>query len=157
MQYATRAEAREVAARAVASLGRGKDRAGAGKKMVQAWYRMAAEVNREFSCEGQCGKLHAFRWGYTRRDTCMKLLLCAFCSVLYYITKHLLTLKSKHRFKRIKLHFTSGTDSVHFGKTGSQGSCRGYSPASQGGRSWYCSWKPIRWQSPLVFKRTVLN
>lgn len=52
MQYATRAEAREVAARAVASLGRGKDRAGAGKKMVQAWYRMAAEVNREFSCIG---------------------------------------------------------------------------------------------------------
>lgn len=46
------------------------------------------------------------------------------------------------------------------GRVEVKGSCRGYNPASQGGRSWYCSWEALTCtilQSPLVFKHTVLN
>lgn len=39
-----------MAARAEVSVSRDKSRAGTGRKLIQAWYRTAGEVNRQLSC-----------------------------------------------------------------------------------------------------------
>lgn len=76
-------------ARAEASVGRGKGRAGAGRKLIQVWYRMAVEVNRELSCVGPLKEAACIQIEI-HQERCMKLLLHAFYSVLNHITKHLL-------------------------------------------------------------------
>lgn len=59
-----------MAARAEASVGRDKGRAGAGKKLIQAWYRMAVEVNRQFSCVEPVGEAACIQIGI-HQERCM--------------------------------------------------------------------------------------
>jgi len=60
------------------------------RKLIQAWYRMEAQVNRAVSCAKLVWEAPCCRQGYTRRGARVKLVLPAFCSVLNHISKHLL-------------------------------------------------------------------
>lgn len=59
-----------MAAQAETSVCRGKGRDGAGRKLIQAWYRMAVQVNRELSCAGPVWEAACIQMGI-HQERCM--------------------------------------------------------------------------------------
>lgn len=74
------------------------------RKLLQTWYRMAAPVNREVSCAGPVWEPACIQMGiYQERNVREAASACILLSPQPHY-QALTTLKSKHRFKRIKHH-----------------------------------------------------